>query len=61
MVEILTLQKVGNEKGCSGGSAGQAFFQEVSLELQGKQVPRKEFKARDQLQKFSEHDIATPL
>jgi hypothetical protein len=61
-VKILTLQKVGYEKGCSVGRAGQAFLQEVSLELQGKQVPRKKFEARaDQLQKFSGHSTDIPL
>lgn len=42
--EILTLQKVGCQKGRRGVCAGQTLLQEVSLELQGKQVSRREFK-----------------
>lgn len=42
--EVLTLQQVGCEEGRRGVRAGQALLQEVSLKLQGKQVPRREFK-----------------
>lgn len=40
----LTLQKVGCQKGRRGVRTGQTLLQEVSLKLQGKQVPRREFK-----------------
>lgn len=42
--ETLTLQEVGRQEGGRGVRAGQALLQEVSLQLQGEQVPRREFK-----------------
>lgn len=41
---VLTLQQVGHEEGRRGVRAAQTLLQEVSLQLQGKQVPRREFK-----------------